>query len=97
MMSDAILLGLFMENFKWNSGYSIRYGLYHIDFDNPDLPRTLKPGAYYLRYVIQAYTKSVLTRLKIIFNISLYSQALFLQKAHYQKSSLVDQKNRGQP
>jgi beta-glucosidase len=46
-----------MDNFEWGSGYSIRYGLYHVDFNDPDLPRTLKPGAYFLRDVVSAYSK----------------------------------------
>jgi beta-glucosidase len=45
-----------MDNFEWNSGYDVRYGLYHVDFDDPDRPRTLKPGAQYLCEVAKAYT-----------------------------------------
>jgi len=46
-----------MDNFEWKEGYGIRYGLYHVDFDDPNLTRTLKPGAHYLRDVVQAYNK----------------------------------------
>jgi len=45
-----------MDNFEWNSGYTIRYGLYHVDFDDPNLPRTLKPGAQYLCEVVKAFS-----------------------------------------
>lgn len=44
-----------MDNFEWNSGYSIKYGLYQVDFDDPNLKRTLKPGSKYLCDVVKAY------------------------------------------
>ena len=46
-----------MDNFEWNSGDSVRYGLYHVDFDDPNLKRTLKPGSNYLLDVVKAYNK----------------------------------------
>ena len=46
-----------MDNFEWTSGYSVHYGLYHIDFNDPNLPRTLKPGARYLCDVVKAYNQ----------------------------------------
>jgi beta-glucosidase len=34
----------FMDNYEWGS-FSKRYGLFHVDYDSPELTRTLKPSA----------------------------------------------------
>lgn len=41
-----------MDNFEWASGYGVKYGVHSVDFNNPDLPRTPKASALYLKQVI---------------------------------------------
>ncbi|XP_018565412.1 myrosinase 1 [Anoplophora glabripennis] len=41
-----------LDSFEWNSGYSIRFGLYHIDFEDENRTRTPKESAGYYKNVI---------------------------------------------
>ncbi len=34
-----------MDNWEWDMSYGPRFGLYHVDFDHPDKPRTLRDNA----------------------------------------------------
>ncbi|XP_049765561.1 myrosinase 1-like isoform X3 [Schistocerca cancellata] len=34
-----------MDNLEWTGGFSVKFGLYEVDFDDPDLPRTPKASA----------------------------------------------------
>ncbi|XP_044159167.1 lactase-phlorizin hydrolase-like [Bufo gargarizans] len=43
-----------MDNFEWNLGYSVRFGLHHVDFTNPTRPRTAKRSAIYYSEVIRS-------------------------------------------
>ncbi|XP_050502757.1 myrosinase 1-like isoform X1 [Diabrotica virgifera virgifera] len=41
-----------MDNFEWIFGYTVKYGLYDVDFTSPDLTRAAKPSAQYYKEVI---------------------------------------------
>ncbi|XP_076857376.1 lactase/phlorizin hydrolase-like [Brachyhypopomus gauderio] len=42
-----------MDAFEWLSGYSVSFGLHHVDFTHPDRPRTPKRSAHYYYGVIR--------------------------------------------
>ena len=42
-----------MDNFEWARGYSEHYGLYHVDFTDPDRKRTPKASAHFYRKLIK--------------------------------------------
>ncbi|CAM9555471.1 unnamed protein product [Discosporangium mesarthrocarpum] len=40
------------DNFEWSDGYSVQFGLVHVDFKSPQLTRTPRPSAHwYARYI----------------------------------------------
>ena len=41
-----------MDNFEWASGYSLRFGLYHVDFEDPARKRTPKASSEFYKKVI---------------------------------------------
>ncbi|KAF5305140.1 hypothetical protein FQA39_LY09402 [Lamprigera yunnana] len=43
----------FMDLFEWNSGYTIAFGLYHVNFSDPIRPRTPKKSAYFYKQLIK--------------------------------------------
>lgn len=42
-----------MDAFEWLNGYSVGFGLHHVDFKHPDRPRTPKRSAHYYYQVIR--------------------------------------------
>lgn len=52
-------LWTFMDNFEWSHGTSKRFGIVHVDFQDPVLPRQLKPAA---RWYAQLVAENALSR-----------------------------------
>lgn len=42
-----------MDNFEWAGGYSEKFGLHYVDFNNPDRPRTPKASANWYSQMIK--------------------------------------------
>uniref|UniRef100_A0A3P8SB50 Lactase n=1 Tax=Amphiprion percula TaxID=161767 RepID=A0A3P8SB50_AMPPE len=42
-----------MDGFEGKQGYSERFGLHYVDFENPERPRTPKQSAYFYSQVIE--------------------------------------------
>ncbi|XP_066994557.2 myrosinase 1 [Anabrus simplex] len=45
-----------LDNFEWSKGYTERYGLYHVDYNHEDRPRTAKDSARMFRKIISTRT-----------------------------------------
>ncbi|CAG9566623.1 unnamed protein product [Danaus chrysippus] len=45
-----------MDNFEWMSGYSVRFGLYEVDYDSPERTRTPRKSAYFYKEVLRTRT-----------------------------------------
>ncbi|KAI7815491.1 glycoside hydrolase [Rhyzopertha dominica] len=41
-----------LDNFEWREGYTVRFGIYHVDFDDDNRNRTAKASADYYKNVI---------------------------------------------
>lgn len=42
-----------MDSFEWLKGYTVRFGLHHVNFNNPNRPRTPKRSAHYYYQVMK--------------------------------------------
>jgi beta-glucosidase len=45
-----------IDNFEWSAGFCPRFGLFRVDFDDPDKPRTMGEGAEVYRRIIDENT-----------------------------------------
>lgn len=45
-----------MDNFEWMTGYTIKFGLFNVDFNNATRPRTAKLSSYFYSNVISNRT-----------------------------------------
>ncbi|XP_063932804.1 myrosinase 1-like [Zophobas morio] len=41
-----------MDNFEWNSGYTEKFGIYQVDFEDPDRTRTIKSSGEYYKSIV---------------------------------------------
>ncbi|ELU13710.1 hypothetical protein CAPTEDRAFT_98427 [Capitella teleta] len=41
-----------MDNFEWAFAYDVRFGLHHVDFEDPERPRTPKASAEFIRQLV---------------------------------------------
>ncbi|XP_038220068.1 myrosinase 1-like [Zerene cesonia] len=42
-----------MDDFEWRDGYSVKFGLFHVDFDSPERSRTPKLSAINFREIVR--------------------------------------------
>lgn len=42
-----------LDSFEWLSGYSVGFGLHHVDFTHPQRPRTPKRSAHYYYNIVR--------------------------------------------
>lgn len=42
-----------MDSFEWHNGYKFGFGLHHVDFSNPNRPRSPKYSAHFYHSIIK--------------------------------------------
>ncbi|XP_045455667.1 myrosinase 1-like [Melitaea cinxia] len=48
-----------LDNFEWGDGYSVKFGLYQVDFEDPERKRTPRASARYYASVIKSHSLDV--------------------------------------
>ncbi|CAH0597133.1 unnamed protein product [Chrysodeixis includens] len=48
-----------MDNFEWGDGYTTKFGLYEVDFEDPKRTRTPRESAYYYASIIKNHSLDV--------------------------------------
>lgn len=49
---EGFFVHTLMDGFAWESGYNEKFGLYHVDFNDPGRKRTAKASAVYYKELI---------------------------------------------
>lgn len=44
-----------MDNFEWDDGFELKFGLCEVDFESPDKTRTMKKSAYFYKEFIKEF------------------------------------------
>ncbi|KAL4705454.1 hypothetical protein ACJJTC_007026 [Scirpophaga incertulas] len=57
-----------MDNFEWMDGYHSRFGLHHVDFDNPNRTRTPRLSAQFYASVVKSHSLNIPDQDKYILN-----------------------------
>ena len=42
-----------MDNFEWFMGYNVKFGIHHVNFEDPSRPRTMKRSAKVYQQIIK--------------------------------------------
>ncbi|KAH9632640.1 hypothetical protein HF086_008467 [Spodoptera exigua] len=50
-----------MDNFEWMNGYGVKFGLYEVDFTDPERKRTPRASAHYYASIIRTHSLDVPT------------------------------------
>ncbi|KAJ8710351.1 hypothetical protein PYW07_009717 [Mythimna separata] len=50
-----------IDNFEWMDGYNVKFGLYEVDFNDPERKRTPRASAHYYASVIKSHSLDVPT------------------------------------
>ncbi|CAH2104423.1 unnamed protein product [Euphydryas editha] len=45
-----------MDNFEWLYGYTLRFGLYEVDYESPERTRTPRKSAYFYKQIVRTHT-----------------------------------------
>ncbi|CAH2086918.1 unnamed protein product [Euphydryas editha] len=45
-----------MDNFEWNVGYTVKFGLFEVDFESPERTRTPRKAAYVYKEIVRTHT-----------------------------------------
>ncbi|CAH0696429.1 unnamed protein product [Spodoptera exigua] len=50
-----------MDNYEWNNGYMVKFGLYEVDFTDPERKRTPRASTHYYASIIRTHSLDVPT------------------------------------
>ncbi|KAK5979095.1 Glycosyl hydrolase family 1, partial [Trichostrongylus colubriformis] len=51
-----------MDNFEWDDGFAVRFGLYRVDYDSSDRKRTIKESGKYLKEFLDSIRDDTMSK-----------------------------------